>query len=352
MRVAFNIFQYQCSNMLSMNNYLFNKIILSVVFCLLTVPNVVQAAVVYTVSPLVLDATLEARDIVTKQITITNSGDQLITLYPTVNNVSVQEGERLDPFFSPSESDRTASLAAWIEISRQGIDLMPGSSRTIDITLRIHPQPRPGTYHAFIGFGNGGNRDEAEKQVQGGTAPGTLVTVTIEDKKNVVLKLSNFFIQRFVTKPDNQAAVYLFNNPGDEALIPTGEIILYDGTGKEVVSLPVNPENVSIPPGGQHSFVSTVPIEGLFGKYKAFLSVEYGNSQRGSINDTNFFYVFPLQKLLIILGVVLVCVLFGAWHVHKRYLPDEIAESDQLSFHVRDSRSEPKDHDLNLKRNE
>ena len=323
-------------------------------FCLLVgflgfVPNVSYGAPTYSISPLIFDIDVEARDIIKKQITITNTGGQQVTLYPTVNNISLKEGGTIDAFLAPVESDRTASLASWIEISRQGIDLNPGDTKTIDVTFRINPTPVSGTYHSFIGFGYGRNRDEAEVQVKNGNAPGTVVTATIEDKKTIFLKLSGFVIDRFVTKLNNQAAVYTFKNPGDEPLTPTGEIILYDGKGKEVATLPVNDEHVTINPGEEHSFVSTIPIDSMFGKYKAFLSVEYGGKQRGSVQDTNFFYVFPLQKLLIFLGILCVVTILGAWFFHKKYMPDEVDDSDQLSFHIRDTHSEAKEHDLDLK---
>jgi hypothetical protein len=313
-------------------------------------PTAASASLGYTVSPLVIDETVEARDIIERKITLTNTGTQPVTIYPTVNNISLKEGGTIDAFLPPVESDRTASLASWIEISRLGIDLMVGESHTINLTLRINPNPVAGTYHAFIGFGSGRNRDDSELQVKNGNAPGTVVSVTLDEKKNVLLKLSGFFVERFVTKIDNQAAVYTFKNPGDETLIPTGEIIFYDGTGKEVSALSVNDEHIAIPPGGEHSFVATVPTSGMFGKYKAFLSVEYGGTQKGSVQDTSFFYVFPLQKMLIILGIVLLITTCGAWYMHKKFMPDEIDDSEQLSFHIRETVSNPMHHDVDLKK--
>lgn len=323
--------------------------LLIIAVLLLGIQSPVFAAVTYTVSPLVVDDVVEPRDVIKKQITITNTGTQTTTLYPTVNNISLKDGGTIDAFLSPAESDRTSSLASWLEISRLGIDLPPGASKTIDFILRIAPEAVPGTYHSFVGFGYGRNRDEAELLVKNGAAPGTVVTVSIEDKKTILLKLSGFIIERFVTKANNQAAVYTFKNPGDETLVPVGEIILYDSTGKEVATLPVNSEHIAIASGGEHSFVSDIPVAGMFGKYKAFLSVEYGGAQRGSVQDTNFFYIFPLKKMLIILCIVVLLTIVGAWYFHKKYMPDEVDDSDQLSFHVRDTHSEAKEHDLHLK---
>ena len=316
---------------------------------LLAVPYIVFGQPTYSVSPLVINTKVEARDIITKKITLTNTGAQPVTIYPSVNNISLKEGGTIEAFLPPVASDRTESLASWIEIRRGGIDLQPGEIETIDLILRINPEPKSGTYHALIGFGYGRNTDEAQTQIENGQAPSTIVTVTIEEKKNEFLKLSKFIVDKFITNTENQAAVYTFNNPGDETVIPTGEIILYDSTGKEVGVISVNADGVSIPPGGEHVFTASVPTQGLFGKYKAFLSVEYGSTQRGSVQDTSFFYVLPLKIILSVGLIVAIIVIFSALYVHRKYLDEAGDDSDQLTFHVRDTQSESKDHDLHLK---
>jgi hypothetical protein len=331
-------------------NY-FNRKIYQLIILILAIPFFSHAEPRYTVAPLVIDEELEARDIVTKQITITNVGTEPVTVYPTVNNISLTEGGAIEEFLSATLSDRTTSLATWIEISRRGIDVRGGETQTVDLTFRINPDPEPGTYHAFVGFGNGRNRDIAEEQVRTGRAPGVVVSITIAEKKLEFLKLSKFIVDRFVTSNANEAAVFTFTNPGDETLVPKGEIILYDNSGKEVGMLPVNNENVAIPPGGEHTFTAMVPTDGLFGKYKAFLSVEYGATQRGSVQDTNFFFIFPLKTLIIITIFIMLLVSLGAWFVHKKYLDDtDVDDSERLVFRIKDTPSEAKEHDVVLKK--
>lgn len=309
------------------------------------------AAPQYSVAPLVIDKSVKPRDIVTATITLTHTGGEPVTLYPSVNNISVKEGGTIEQFLPPVESDRSTSLASWIELSRQGIDLKPNETKTVTVSFRISGDAVPGTYHAFIGFGYGGNRDEAETQVKNGRAPGVMVNVTVEDTTFSFLKIAGFIVNRFVTNAHNQAAVYTFQNPGDEPLTPTGEIILYNQSGKEVGSLPVNAEKIEVPPGGTHVFSATVPTQGLFGKYKAFLSVEYGGAQRGSVQDTAFFYILPLKMLLIFAALFILFAGVVAWYTHKRYLTDDHAnESDALRVRIKNTVSEPKEHDLHITR--
>ncbi len=313
-------------------------------------PILASANIDYTVTPLVIDVDVAARDIVTRQITITNTGAQPVTIYPTVNNVSQDTTKAIDAFVQAVQSDRTQSLSSWIEISRAGIDLKPQEVKTIDITVRMPPEPKPGEYHAFIGFPFGGHRGEAEKQVEAGNAPGTILSVSVTEHKNELLRLTKFIVERFVTKQANQAAVYTFANPGDETLIPKGEIIVYDSRGKEVGAVNVNPDNTPVPPGQEHTFAIQMPTEGLFGKYKAFLSVEYGSEQRATVHDTSYFYVLQPKAMMTIAVLFLVLVTLLAWYTHKKYFDEDVDDtSDQIMLRIKDSISESKEHDINLK---
>lgn len=306
----------------------------------------------YTVTPLVVDVDAEARDIIERKILISNTSSHLLTIYPTVNNVSRKEGETIEEFLTPAADDRTQSLSSWIEIQRSGVEIKPGEVKELPLTIRVNPNPKAGTYHVFIGFGTGRNRDEAIKQVERGDVPGTIVSVTIKEKKLTFLKLSKFIVDRFVTQAENQAAVYSFHNPGDEPVTPQGEIILYDNRGIEVATVNVNEKNVEVPPQGEHTFSVSIPTEGKFGKYKAFLSVEYGTTQRGAVHDTSFFYILPLNKLLIVFGIVLLIVIVIAWYLHKRYLDDAELhdDSERITLRVKETPSESRDHDINLKK--
>jgi hypothetical protein len=146
--------------------------------------------------------------------------------------------------------------------------------------------------------------------------------------------------------------VYRFKNPGDEILVPTGEIIFYDSTGKEVGVAPVNAEQRAISPGEEGVFEAVVPVDGLFGKYKAFLNVEYGTTNRAAVHDTSFFYILPLKNILFILGSLLVLVVCVAWYTHRRYFDDTEVhdDSERLTFHVRENKSDALHHDIDLKK--
>jgi len=230
---------------------------------------------------------------------------------------------------------------------------MIGETKTVTLTLRINPNPTPGTYHAFIGFGYGDNRDRAEEQVARGDAPGTVVSVSFANKKTTLIKLSRFIIDRFILHSSNQAAIYTIKNPGEEAVTPAGEIIFYDKRGVEVAALPVNADKISVPPGGEQEFAAEVPTKDLFGKYKAFLSVEYGSQHLASVQDTTYFYVFPLKIILPVFFSIIILVGLAALLMHKRYYSEVDDDgSEPLFVHVREVQREAKPHDIDLSKKE
>jgi hypothetical protein len=305
-----------------------------------------------SVVPLVLDYTLEVRAIEHTDIVVTNHVGAVTQLFPTVNNVTVGTSGGINSFVAPSMSDRTSSLSSWLELSRMPLELGPGVSATTTLTIRVNPDAEPGTYHAFISFPEGRNREEAEASVLRGGVPGTMLTVTIVKKTVEDMGLSGFRVDRFVFSPDNHAASYLVQNTGDTEMRPSGDILIYNHRGAEVASIEVNPEGLIIKPGEEKTFTAAIPTAGLIGKYKAYLTMRYGVSQRGQLQDTAFFYVVPWKKLLVLFfGLSLVAIALSLL-VHRRYqrdeYDDEMDDGTHVPVYVREGVSGAVHHDIDM----
>lgn len=312
-----------------------------------------SAHAAYTVTPLVIDKELKKRDIVTETITLTNTGGSLVRIYPTVNEISVDEGGQMKSFIEPSMlDDRATSITAWLEITRGRIELKPGETREVTLTIRVHPEVGAGEYHAFIGFPQGSNRPEAEKAVLNGAVPGVIVRIGVDKVQNQFLRLERFAVEKFVKDSGEGEVSYTLNNPGNDPVVPKGEVIFYDNNGYEVSAIPVNSEGVSLAEGETVTFESAVPNNLKLGKYKAFLSVEYGKHLTASLHDTAFFYVLPLKWVIAIFAVVLMLAILFALYVHKKFDMDGDGDfdADDVMMFIRQGRSEAKDHDIDLTR--
>ena len=327
------------------------NIVFAICICLL--PGVLHArAIKHKVTPRVIDRDVEQRDIFSETVTIENFASHKITVFPSVNVVSVDEGGDVIDFTPPAMSNNKVTVTSWIEITRAGIELMPGEVRDIPLTVKIHPHAEPGVYHAFVGFGWGHNRPIAEQQVQKGIAPGVVVTLSLQENTAEFLKLNNFIVDRFVTNAENNAITYTLRNPSDSEVVPRGEIILSNRRGEEVGSVAINPEGTPLGAGAVTEFTAHMPTKGLLGRYKAFLSVDYGSNQLASLYDTAFFYVLPWRQLLLLFGILSFIVILITIIIHRKYgqrEDDDGDDADRLPLYVRDAASAEKDHDINLR---
>ncbi len=314
---------------------------------LLLVP-AVSLADEYTVTPRVIDVDAEARDIITETITITNTGQSRTRIFPSVNEIVLEAGGDITAFRGPTRVDRTSAITSWVEVSRAQISIMPGETHELPVIIRMNPNTKPGEYHALIGFGYGRNRDEAERQVADGRAPTVVVTVRVPENRIERVDLSGFVIDKFITSAENDAVAYTLMNPGNTAVVPQGEIVIYDSNGKEVTSIPANPQGTELSPGESVELTSSVPIKGLIGQYKGFLNVSYGAAQTGSLYDTVFFYVLPWQRLLVLFGLVALTAVTVTIYLYRRYGIDE-DDTEHVALHIKDQISDAKDHDINLK---
>ncbi len=306
----------------------------------------------HSVSPLIIDLELEKRDIIHKEITVTNHSGKQLRVFPSVHTVAIDDDGAIEAFTEPSMvDDKASSITSWIQVPRKRIEILAGESVTIPVTIKIHPEVKPGEYHAVIGLGDGSNSPQAVKKVRAGTAPGTVIRISIDKVQNQFLRLEKFAVERFVTENDEGTISYILHNPGDDPVVPAGEIIFYNNSGGEIYSLPVNPDAMSIASGKTEKITDDVPDDFKIGKYKAFLSVEYGEHLTSSVHDTAFFYVLPLKQLILIFVIVLVVALLIALYVHRRYDVEdevEVSESADVPMYLRTNRSESQDHDIDL----
>lgn len=147
-----------------------NNFFLGIVVVSFLIPFVTFAD--FTVSPLLIDVSADARDNFTRTITLSNFGSGYTRLYASVHEIEVGEGEEIKAFVPASMSDMTTSVTSWIEITRGRIELTGDEVKEVPLTIRVNPNTPAGLYHAYIGFASGFNRDDAEAKILGGKASG------------------------------------------------------------------------------------------------------------------------------------------------------------------------------------
>lgn len=305
-------------------------ILRAVVVLLLLFPILAQAD--HSVRPLVVDLNLEPRGQSNETITITNPTNRVERVYATVNKVAVSDDGTISEFTRPSESDNRVTPTSWFSVSRARIEVPPGEQYELPVRVQVHPQAEPGVYHVLVGIASGRNRPTAEERVRTGTAPGTLFRVEIADDRTAYLQLRSFSTDRLLSNASAGSFSYTIENPSDTTLVPLGEVIIYDNRGREVSSIPANPDQTQIEPGSSHSF--TQPLIGTltWGQHRAHLFLSYGDGQRAALTDTIFFYHIPLFWLITIFAVLLIISVSVAYWLHRRYYAPALAYDEVASI--------------------
>ena len=266
-----------------------------------------------SVTPIIINQKVKARDIIKQTITVTNTSNRKLNLYPSVYDVSPSEGTQ--EFVKAEGSfERSVSLANWIELSRGILELGPGEEKIIPFTVRTHLDAPPATYHARIVFSEGTTRESAEEK---DPLVSVLVNIEVQPDIKEVLQLNTFFTETFFLAGDDVLFNFQVENIGNQELKPTGEIRIYDRKGAEVASVPVNESGATFSPEQTEQLASVWTAARGFGKYKAFLNIDYGASQRASIQDTVYFWIVPWKQLTAFFVVSILLMLFMVFYYHR-----------------------------------
>ncbi|MCB9810204.1 hypothetical protein H6781_01230 [Candidatus Nomurabacteria bacterium] len=326
-----------------------NLLILTAIF----LPASLTFAGEFTVRPFLIDVTAEPRETITETVQLTNDSEyRKYVVYATVNEISVDKEGEIKEFVSPVMTDRTNTVTSWIEVKRGRIEIEPGQKAEIPVVLRVNPFAEPGEYHAFIGFVPAPNRPKAESIAMSGEADGVVIKITVEDKREDSMKISGFIINRFITDDSKREVDVVIENTGDLPSAPMGEIIFYDSTGVEIDSAPFNSDGVVIAPGETATLKGFVPVDKTLGRFKANLSLKYGENQRASLYDTTTFFLMPLNLLLLIFGGILLGAIIVALLFRKAFItPNTDADDgDAVTMYVKEGHEpNPQDHDIDLK---
>lgn len=269
----------------------------------------------FSVSPVVENEKAKPRDIIKKELLITNNTDKRVDLYATVENVDPNNGDQ--DFKDASNSDLSTSLANWIEITRGVIELSAGESRKIPYLIHVNLSAKPGIYYSKIKFGEGSTRKEAETKDD---AVALLLNVEVIDDAKERLQLGNFVSDKSVVLGDVASFSYKIENTGNRRVEPRGTIRIFNRRGEEVGSVPLNADGDEISPNNNKQLAAVWNTLGRFGKYKAYLDLEYGENQLASVQDTVYFWVFPWKEIMASIIGIIVLAIVGTYIVHMRVM--------------------------------
>ncbi len=275
-------------------------------------PALVSAPDRLSISPVVLKEQAKARDIINRSLTVRNHSTSVMTLYADVYDVDPSAGAVRTSF--GASGDRTRSLANWIEITRGVIRLEPGESAEIPYLIHVNVHAEPGEYFAEIVFREGRNRELARTKSRSEAT--LLASVTIGEDIIERINLGGFLLDRSIVTGGSARFSYALQNNGNREIAPQGSIRIFDRAGREVATVPVNAGGDTIAPESMRELAAEWPAQSRFGKYKAFLDLQYGMT--GSVNDSLYFWVIPWRDMMIGLFLLILAAGVVTYLIHAR----------------------------------
>jgi hypothetical protein len=245
------------------------------------------------VSPSVIDEKAKARDILKYTVKLKNEKLNKIEVYAVLYDI-LPDGSRL--ILGPSDLDKKNSITKWTSIKRGVIALEPGQEIEVPLQIDVDLTAVSGVYHSVIAFSEGSNKNLAEVNVD--LATEILVNIEINDQIIEKAQIEKFNTKKNIFTKYPVAFDLQIKNNGNTTITPSGTILIYNRRDQQVGQVDVNSLATVLEKDTSKNFAIqwTNDSDG-FGKFKAKLEVEYGTKNKRDLQDTVYFWVFPLKYL-------------------------------------------------------
>jgi hypothetical protein len=251
----------------------------------------------FSVSPAIIDEQTGAGGLFEYIVSVKNDSQIKMFIYPIVRDLMESDGQGLQTEPPSENPDRSISLASWISFSRGVLELGPGESKEIPLTIKLSPYAKLGIYHAEIAFSPGSNLPDAENYRRKLNTPKISLRFNVEEKKIEQGEINLFEPQEEIFFGQEAKFTCRVSNIGTSEISPSGEIRIYNRSGNEVATFPIFAD--SLGSGKTIDLNAEYKDKLKMGRYKAKAVIEYGTGTPPKrIEDTAFFWVLPLPFAL------------------------------------------------------
>lgn len=296
-------------------------LLFALAFCI-CLPYSTQAV---TVGPVKLEYSADPGTVIAGELYIKNEETAEKTLYPSVDQFTEQDGEKI---FQEDQG----LISEWLK-TKESITLKPGESVKVPYTIEIPENAPPGGQFAVIWWGSVPPKKAKDAQdVSIQTRAGILVYLNVNGNIVEGAKIKSFDTQDsktlFTATP--VAFTMAIANEGNVYIKPKGSIKITSIFGTVVSELPLNPKGLQILPNSFRTF-SEYKWNGSnfsIGPYKAEATLVYGTKQEQS-TSTKWIWVLPIKMISIIVVslIVLFILLTTFFRMYNRWLLKQFKRS-------------------------
>lgn len=279
-------------------------------------PGLVEAI---TVGPVKLEYSVDPGTVVTGEIFIKNEEGIPRTLYPSVDQFTEQEGQKI--FIK--EQGR---VGEWFQ-TVDSVTLEPDEGRKIPFTFNVPENAPPGGAFGVIWWSTSPPVAAAGAQdVSIQTRAGILVYINVSGDITEAATIENFdtsesraFFWKASVPFDLRIA-----NKGNVYIKPEGSLKVRSVFGWTTAEVPLNAKGLQILPQSSRSFGDVV-WDGswmTFGPYKVTANVAYGAGNLQEVSASRWVWVFPIKLILVVAvsAVALAVCLTMFFRFYNRWL--------------------------------
>lgn len=220
-----------------------------------------------------------------------------------VSVIDFRAGKEGGVEFLPKEtSDKSFLLSQWIEVPKESISILAYQSKNIPFKIKVPQDAPPGGHYAAILVGKAPSQEISGSAIKVKPLVSCLVLAKIRGEILEKIWIREFSTDKtFYQKPKVEFTLKI-ENVGNVHVQPQGEIKIFNIFGKErgKISFNQKTEFGNVLPQSlrtwKFSWESKDSFE--FGKYKAQLTLNYGEESKKTEQKTISFWIVPLAPTL------------------------------------------------------
>lgn len=274
-----------------------------------------------TITPPLFQLTIGKGETWQSSLKVVNTNPYDLTVYASVMDfeASGEEGRsRLIPMTERGAENYSLTLADWIEVPLEPVVIARESSLEIPFSVNIPANAEPGGHYAAILISTSPLREKFNgPTIQVSSRISSLLFLRVKGEVEEKGNIREFRAEKSFYQAPPVNFILRFVNDGNVHLRPRGSIAVYDMWGRERGKIPVNQDSNfgNVLPGSVRKFFFDWEEETSFfeaGRYKAIITLSFGESAYQSVSAIAYFWVLPLKSFLAVVSVAGLLILFAA----------------------------------------
>lgn len=325
---------------------LFGRLLLILVLLVVGLFSAQHSAYALTVSPAIIELSVDPGQTITKEITLFNETGVSIQLFATTQDFEAA-GEGGQPKFLPKAvPSNEASASNWVTVSPSQIVVEPGKFVKTQFTVTVPANADPGGHYLAVFWGIQPPVISGPAAVAIGAKIGSLVLIGVTGDIVEQGSLKEFTLPKgsvYTHLPVEMA--FRFFNSGNIHLKPKGDIIVRNLLGGKVTTISANDKEARVLPNQTRQFFATWQRQSpdlgadslgwwqkfwsefqqersnfALGRYTAQLNLNYGQDKSNTARLA--FWVIPWALLIVylILLIILLIVIGRLFRMYNRWV--------------------------------